>query len=119
MQALSTLIPMTSIVPSAAVSNGNANGAGAGGPGAAAFGLATVDGATAAVDRALAEAAMAYGRTAAAAAAAESADNCGAFLRKSTPGMIGKAKLNTIKITFTLVGVFLACWTPYYVMCLW
>ena len=40
-------------------------------------------------------------------------------LRQSTPGMIGKAKLNTIKITLTLVGVFLACWTPYYVICLW
>lgn len=40
-------------------------------------------------------------------------------LRQSTPGMIGKAKLNTIKITLTLVGVFLACWTPYYVICIW
>ena len=40
-------------------------------------------------------------------------------LRQSTPGMVGRAKLNTIKITLTLVGVFLACWTPYYVMCLW
>ncbi|TRY76820.1 hypothetical protein TCAL_03506 [Tigriopus californicus] len=29
------------------------------------------------------------------------------------------AKLNTIKITLTLVGVFLACWTPYYVICIW
>ena len=42
-----------------------------------------------------------------------------AALRQSTPGMIGKAKLNTIRITLTLVGVFLTCWTPYYVICLW
>ncbi len=42
-----------------------------------------------------------------------------ATLRKSAPGMVGKAKLNTIKITLTLVGAFLACWTPYYVMCMW
>ncbi len=42
-----------------------------------------------------------------------------AALRQSAPGMIGKAKLNTIKITLTLVGVFLGCWTPYYVICLW
>ena len=27
--------------------------------------------------------------------------------------------MNTIRITLTLVGVFLACWTPYYVICLW
>ena len=40
-------------------------------------------------------------------------------LRKSAPGMVGRAKLNTIKITLTLVGAFLACWTPYYVMCMW
>ncbi len=40
-------------------------------------------------------------------------------LRQSAPGMVGKAKMNTIKITLTLVGVFLACWTPYYVICLW
>jgi hypothetical protein len=40
-------------------------------------------------------------------------------IRRSNPGMIGKAKLNTIKITMTLVGVFLACWTPYYVLCIW
>jgi hypothetical protein len=40
-------------------------------------------------------------------------------IRRTNPGMIGKAKLNTIKITVALVGAFLACWTPYYVMCLW
>ena len=107
---------MTSIVPSAAVTNGANGSAYDGGGASSAFGLAVADGATAAVDRALAEAAMAYGKTAAAAAAATGSTD---GLRKSTPGMIGKAKLNTIKITFTLVGVFLACWTPYYVMCLW
>ena len=40
-------------------------------------------------------------------------------MRRTNPGMIGKAKLNTIKITVALVGAFLACWTPYYVMCIW
>ena len=40
-------------------------------------------------------------------------------IRRTNPGFIGKAKLNTIKITVALVGAFLACWTPYYVMCIW
>ncbi len=40
-------------------------------------------------------------------------------MRRTNPGMIGKAKLNTIKITIALVAAFLACWTPYYVMCVW
>ncbi len=53
------------------------------------------------------------------AAGALNGDNSRITLRKSGSGMIGKAKLNTIKITLTLVGVFLACWTPYYVICLW
>lgn len=40
-------------------------------------------------------------------------------IRRTNPGVIGKAKLNTIKITIALVLAFLACWTPYYVMCIW
>ena len=40
-------------------------------------------------------------------------------MRRTNPGFIGKAKMNTIKITKALVGAFLACWTPYYVMCIW
>lgn len=40
-------------------------------------------------------------------------------IRRTNPGVIGKAKLNTIKITVALVGAFLACWTPYYFMCIW
>ena len=40
-------------------------------------------------------------------------------VRRTNPGFIGKAKMNTIKITIALVGAFLACWTPYYVMCIW
>ena len=40
-------------------------------------------------------------------------------IRRTNPGVIGKAKLNTINITVALVGAFLACWTPYYFMCIW
>ena len=40
-------------------------------------------------------------------------------IRRANPGFIGKAKLNTIKITVALVGAFLTCWTPYYFMCIW
>ena len=40
-------------------------------------------------------------------------------IRRTNPGVIGKAKLNTIKITLAMVGAFLACWTPYYFMCIW
>ena len=40
-------------------------------------------------------------------------------VRRTNPGFIGKAKMNTIKMSIAMVGAFLACWTPYYVMCIW
>ena len=40
-------------------------------------------------------------------------------VRRTNPGFIGKAKMNTIKMSIAMVGAFLACWTPYYAMCIW
>ena len=34
-------------------------------------------------------------------------------------GVIGRAKLQTIKMTGVLVSGFILCWTPYNVMSLW
>lgn len=40
-------------------------------------------------------------------------------LRRSGAGNIGKAKAKTLKMTIIIVIVFIMCWTPYYIMCLW
>ncbi|CAM1293345.1 GNRHR (predicted) [Pycnogonum litorale] len=40
-------------------------------------------------------------------------------LRRSGTGNIGKAKIQTIKMTSVIVTAFVVCWTPYYVICLW
>lgn len=40
-------------------------------------------------------------------------------LRSFGIGNIGRAKIQTIKMTFMIVVAFVVCWTPYYVMCLW
>lgn len=42
------------------------------------------------------------------------------FRRSSTSaGFFGKAKIRTLKMTIIIVVVFIVCWTPYYVMCVW
>ncbi|XP_058820770.1 adipokinetic hormone/corazonin-related peptide receptor variant I-like isoform X6 [Topomyia yanbarensis] len=33
--------------------------------------------------------------------------------------VLGRAKRRTLKMTITIVLVFVICWTPYYVMCIW
>ncbi|XP_014681440.1 PREDICTED: gonadotropin-releasing hormone II receptor-like [Priapulus caudatus] len=45
--------------------------------------------------------------------------NGSAQLRRSGVGNIGKAKAKTLKMTLIIVIVFIMCWTPYYIMCLW
>ena len=37
----------------------------------------------------------------------------------SNQGVIGRAKIQTIKVTGVLVFGFVLCWTPYNVMSLW
>ena len=37
----------------------------------------------------------------------------------SSKGVIGRAKIRTIKVTGVLVLGFILCWTPYYSMTLW
>uniref|UniRef100_A0A1B6LW18 G-protein coupled receptors family 1 profile domain-containing protein n=1 Tax=Graphocephala atropunctata TaxID=36148 RepID=A0A1B6LW18_9HEMI len=39
--------------------------------------------------------------------------------RRSSLGFLGRAKSRTLKMTVTIVTVFLVCWTPYYVICVW
>lgn len=39
--------------------------------------------------------------------------------RRSSLGFLGRARSRTLKMTITIVVVFLVCWTPYYVMCVW
>ena len=39
--------------------------------------------------------------------------------RTSSEGLIGKAKIKTVKITGILVLGFVLCWTPYNVMFVW
>ncbi|XP_018328749.1 gonadotropin-releasing hormone II receptor [Agrilus planipennis] len=40
-------------------------------------------------------------------------------IRRSSLGFLGKAKIRTLKMTIIIVLVFIICWTPYYVMCVW
>jgi len=40
-------------------------------------------------------------------------------IRRNTIGTLGRARMKTLKMTITIVGVFIICWTPYNVMCIW
>uniref|UniRef100_T1IYN8 G-protein coupled receptors family 1 profile domain-containing protein n=1 Tax=Strigamia maritima TaxID=126957 RepID=T1IYN8_STRMM len=40
-------------------------------------------------------------------------------LRRSGFGNLSRARTKTLKMTVLIVAVFVMCWTPYYVMCLW
>lgn len=40
-------------------------------------------------------------------------------IRRSSLGFLGRAKVRTLKMTIIIVLVFVICWTPYYVMCMW
>ncbi|XP_014102594.2 gonadotropin-releasing hormone receptor isoform X1 [Bactrocera oleae] len=42
-----------------------------------------------------------------------------ARFRRSNDDVLGRAKKRTLKMTITIVIVFVICWTPYYIMCLW
>ena len=46
-------------------------------------------------------------------------DDHGAHRSTRSKGVIGRAKIQTIKITGVLVCGFVVCWTPYNVMALW
>ncbi|XP_055599579.1 adipokinetic hormone/corazonin-related peptide receptor variant I-like [Uranotaenia lowii] len=39
--------------------------------------------------------------------------------RRSSIDVLGRAKRRTLKMTITIVMVFIVCWTPYYVMSIW
>lgn len=41
------------------------------------------------------------------------------LLRRSDISNIERARSRTLKMTITIVGVFILCWTPYVVMTLW
>ncbi|KAL0278397.1 UNVERIFIED_CONTAM: hypothetical protein PYX00_000228 [Menopon gallinae] len=41
------------------------------------------------------------------------------WFRRSNVGFFGKAKIRTLKMTIIIVVVFIVCWTPYYVICIW
>lgn len=47
-----------------------------------------------------------------------SANNMNTF-RRSGLGALGAAKTKTLKMTITIVVVFLICWTPYYIISVW
>ena len=47
---------------------------------------------------------------------AEDTRGCGTA---SSQGVIGRAKIQTVKVTGVLVCGFVICWTPYNVMSLW
>ncbi|GLV40451.1 Adipokinetic hormone receptor [Carabus blaptoides fortunei] len=40
-------------------------------------------------------------------------------IRRSSLGFLGRAKIQTLKMTIVIVFVFFVCWTPYYVMSFW
>uniref|UniRef100_A0A8D8L7K1 Gonadotropin-releasing hormone II receptor n=1 Tax=Cacopsylla melanoneura TaxID=428564 RepID=A0A8D8L7K1_9HEMI len=40
-------------------------------------------------------------------------------IRRSGLGFLGRAKSRTLKMTIIIVVVFIICWTPYYIMCVW
>ncbi|XP_067621028.1 adipokinetic hormone/corazonin-related peptide receptor variant I isoform X2 [Eurosta solidaginis] len=42
-----------------------------------------------------------------------------ARFRRSNDDVLGRAKKRTLKMTITIVIVFVICWTPYYIICCW
>ncbi|KAL0113555.1 hypothetical protein PUN28_012610 [Cardiocondyla obscurior] len=40
-------------------------------------------------------------------------------IRRSSSGFLSRARVRTLKMTITIIAVFLICWTPYYVMSVW
>lgn len=40
-------------------------------------------------------------------------------LRRSSSGFLSRARVRTLKMTITIIAVFIICWSPYYVMCVW
>ncbi|ESP00339.1 hypothetical protein LOTGIDRAFT_173242 [Lottia gigantea] len=40
-------------------------------------------------------------------------------LRRSAMGIIERARIRTLKMTLVIVGVFVLCWTPYFVFSAW
>ncbi|XP_026678489.1 gonadotropin-releasing hormone II receptor-like [Diaphorina citri] len=40
-------------------------------------------------------------------------------IRRSGLGFLGRAKSRTLKMTIIIVVVFIICWTPYYIICVW
>ncbi|GAB1865803.1 Adipokinetic hormone receptor [Camponotus japonicus] len=40
-------------------------------------------------------------------------------IRRSSSGFLSRARIRTLKMTITIIAVFLICWTPYYVMSVW
>nr|AOC38019.1 adipokinetic hormone receptor [Sarcophaga crassipalpis] len=39
--------------------------------------------------------------------------------RRSNDDVLSRAKKRTLKMTITIVIVFIICWTPYYIICMW
>lgn len=39
--------------------------------------------------------------------------------RRSNDDVLGRAKRKTLRMTITIVIVFIVCWTPCYVMSIW
>ncbi|XP_060601483.1 adipokinetic hormone/corazonin-related peptide receptor variant I-like [Ruditapes philippinarum] len=46
-------------------------------------------------------------------------NSSGGRLRRSAVGNIERARSKTLKMTLVIVGVFVFCWTPYYVLAVW
>lgn len=40
-------------------------------------------------------------------------------IRRSSSGFLSRARVRTLKMTITIIAVFLICWSPYYVMSVW
>lgn len=40
-------------------------------------------------------------------------------IRRSSSGFLSRARVRTLKMTITIIAVFIMCWSPYYVMSVW
>lgn len=40
-------------------------------------------------------------------------------IRRSSIQILGRAKRRTLRMTITIVIVFVVCWTPFYIMSMW
>lgn len=40
-------------------------------------------------------------------------------IRRSSVQILGRAKRRTLRMTITIVIVFIVCWTPYYIISIW